>query len=107
MRVEEIPLRTWSEAKTMDKRDHFSDGVAAKLQHYFYRLIDPRNGSTFYVGRGQGDRIFAHAAGQQKASDPEDTCRCFSGSCRMSARRSAARPGSPLDETTTQKGGWT
>ena len=38
----------------MEKHDHFSDGVTAKLKHYVYRLIDPRNGSTFYVGRGQG-----------------------------------------------------
>jgi uncharacterized protein len=57
----------------MEKHGHFSDGVAAKLQHYVYRLIDPRNGSTFYVGRGQGDRVFSHAAGQQKASDPDET----------------------------------
>ena len=26
-----------------------------------YRLIDPRNGETFYVGRGVGNRVFAHS----------------------------------------------
>jgi hypothetical protein len=56
----------------MDKHDHFSDAVADKLQHYVYRLIDPRNGNTFYVGRGQKDRIFAHAAGLSKTRDPEE-----------------------------------
>ena len=25
-----------------------------------YRLIDPRNGETFYVGRGKGNRVFSH-----------------------------------------------
>jgi hypothetical protein len=25
-----------------------------------YRLIDPRNGETFYVGKGRGNRVFAH-----------------------------------------------
>jgi hypothetical protein len=26
-----------------------------------YRLLDPRNGETFYVGKGIGDRVFAHS----------------------------------------------
>jgi hypothetical protein len=56
----------------MDKHDHFSESVSIKLQCYVYRLIDPRNGNTFYVGRGQGDRVFSHAARQQKTSDAED-----------------------------------
>lgn len=50
----------------------FSEAVAQKLGHYVYRLIDPRNGTTFYVGRGQGNRVFSHAAGQQRANDVED-----------------------------------
>lgn len=29
---------------------------------YVYFLIDPRDGATFYVGKGRGDRIKAHAA---------------------------------------------
>lgn len=52
--------------------DNFSEIVSGKLRHYVYRLIDPRNGTTFYVGRGQGDRVFSHAAGQQKITDFED-----------------------------------
>ncbi len=42
-------------------RKSFSSGVAREIDHYVYRLIDPRNGQTFYVGRGQGDRVYAHA----------------------------------------------
>lgn len=38
----------------------FSSNVASKLKTYVYRLIDPRNGETFYVGKGQGNRVFAH-----------------------------------------------
>ncbi|KRW58934.1 LEM-3-like GIY-YIG domain-containing protein [Pseudomonas sp. TTU2014-080ASC] len=30
------------------------------LKNYVYRLIDPRNGDTFYVGRGVGNRLYAH-----------------------------------------------
>lgn len=39
----------------------FSKEVKEKLNHYVYRLVDPRNGQTFYVGEGCGDRVFAHA----------------------------------------------
>lgn len=38
----------------------FSSEVIAKLKHYVYRLVDPRNGQTFYVGEGCGNRVFAH-----------------------------------------------
>lgn len=46
---------------TMAVLDSFPKEVQAKLQFYVYRLIDPRNGQTFYVGKGQGNRLFAHA----------------------------------------------
>ncbi len=42
----------------------FSSEVGAKLKTYVYRLIDPRNGDTFYVGKGKGNRVFAHARGE-------------------------------------------
>ena len=45
------------------KIDSFSPEVAEKLQYYVYRLIDPRNGETFYIGKGKGNRVFAHARG--------------------------------------------
>lgn len=41
-------------------RDSFPDEVIERLQSYVYRLIDPRNGETFYVGKGRGNRVFAH-----------------------------------------------
>jgi hypothetical protein len=40
--------------------ESFPPGVTSKLKTYVYRLIDPRNGETFYVGKGRGDRVFAH-----------------------------------------------
>jgi hypothetical protein len=51
----------------------FSDHVCEKLGHYVYRLIDPRDGAKFYVGRGQGNRVFDHAAGRQAPTDSEST----------------------------------
>ena len=43
--------------------DRFPEGVIEHLKWYVYRLIDPRNGDTFYVGKGQRNRVFEHAKG--------------------------------------------
>jgi hypothetical protein len=40
--------------------DSFPEEVEKQLKWYVYRLIDPRNGETFYVGKGKGNRVFAH-----------------------------------------------
>lgn len=45
-------------------RDSFPAGVAEQLKWYVYRLIDPRNGETFYVGKGRGNRISIPAGGE-------------------------------------------
>ena len=38
----------------------FTKEVSDHLENYVYRLIDPRNGETFYVGKGKGNRVFDH-----------------------------------------------
>ena len=52
--------------------DSFPPEVAERLKWYVYRLIDPRNGETFCVGKGRGSRIFAHARGVLALTDDED-----------------------------------
>ena len=47
----------------------FSTEVIEQLQYYVYRLIDPRNGQTFYVGKGKGNRVFAHVNDALKGFD--------------------------------------
>lgn len=42
------------------KVSEFTHDVISKLDYYVYRLIDPRNGETFYVGKGKGNRMFQH-----------------------------------------------
>ncbi len=44
----------------MKRIDGFPPEVIEELQYYVYRLIDPRNGETFYVGKGKGNRVFSH-----------------------------------------------
>jgi uncharacterized protein len=57
----------------------FSPHVAHKLKNYVYRLVDPRTGETFYVGRGVGNRVFAHvrekSAAGEEASEKLDRIR--------------------------------
>lgn len=43
-----------------------------QLGFYVYRLVDPRNGTTFYVGKGKGNRVFQHMQDQIESPNPED-----------------------------------
>ncbi len=43
-----------------EEKNEFSLKVARELGYYVYRLIDPRNGETFYVGKGKNNRVFDH-----------------------------------------------
>ncbi len=46
----------------MENIQSFTPEVCRELNYYVYRLVDPRNGRTFYVGKGKNNRVFAHAA---------------------------------------------
>ncbi len=45
------------------EKNEFPPEVIEEIRNYVYRLIDPRNGETFYVGRGVGNRVFQHVNG--------------------------------------------
>lgn len=49
----------------------FPPEVCEAIGSYVYRLVDPRNGETFYVGKGTGNRIFQHAQGALKGNEDE------------------------------------
>jgi len=52
----------------------FSPGTAEKLRHYVYWLRDPRDGAVFYVGKGEGNRVFHHVKClEADAADDEET----------------------------------
>lgn len=51
--------------------EKFSSEIIEQLKWYVYRLIDPRDGQTFYVGRGIGNRVFDHINGLIKEQDDE------------------------------------
>ena len=50
----------------------FSSFVVDQLGHYVYLLSDPRTGEIFYVGKGIGNRVFAHAADALRDSRESD-----------------------------------
>ena len=51
--------------------ESFPADVARRLKTYVYRLVDPRNGETFYVGKGQGNRVFSHIRAEQNLEGDE------------------------------------
>ncbi|NKF50431.1 hypothetical protein G3R49_07560 [Shewanella sp. WXL01] len=52
-----------------NKPEQFSTEVISRLKYYVYRLIDPRNGETFYIGKGKANRVFAHAQGDIESDE--------------------------------------
>lgn len=56
----------------VEESEFFPPDVASKLKTYVYRLIDPRNGETFYVGKGQGNRVFSHICAEQNLEGDEN-----------------------------------
>jgi uncharacterized protein len=42
-------------------------GATEGLRCYVYALRDPRDGSVFYVGKGRGERVYAHVRAALKA----------------------------------------
>ncbi|WP_025209085.1 LEM-3-like GIY-YIG domain-containing protein [Hippea sp. KM1] len=41
----------------------FSERTIEKIGYYVYVLVDPRSDKIFYIGKGKGNRIFAHVNG--------------------------------------------
>jgi hypothetical protein len=64
----------------MNKIKEFSPFLSDVLGYYVYLLIDPETNKTFYVGKGIGNRIFAHlnnAIDSPQVSDKLDKIRCL------------------------------
>lgn len=57
----------------MKKFDRF---VCDRIGHYVYMLIDPRDNSIFYVGKGYGNRVFDHVNGALKSEADGDNEKC-------------------------------
>jgi hypothetical protein len=52
--------------------ERFPPEVIRHLGCYVYRLIDPRNGETFYAGKGKGNRLFEHVAAAFTPGTPNE-----------------------------------
>lgn len=54
-----------SEKKENCRLEKFEHRTSEELGHYVYILIDPRDKKPFYIGKGQGDRVFQHLKDSQ------------------------------------------
>ena len=61
-----------TQVRKMNEINEFPVEVISELKYYVYRLIDPRNGETFYVGKGKGNRVFQHMKGAIADEDNKD-----------------------------------
>jgi hypothetical protein len=50
----------------------FSPGTLENLRFYVYWLRDPRDKAVFYVGKGEGNRVFQHIKCLEKGAEPDE-----------------------------------
>ncbi|GAA1482383.1 hypothetical protein GCM10009624_28230 [Gordonia sinesedis] len=56
-----VPPSPNESPQNSDPQREFSARVAEQLGWYVYALRDPRDNRVFYIGKGKGNRVFAHA----------------------------------------------
>lgn len=64
----------------MNSDQYFDEKTIQALGYYVYLLIDPRDQKIFYVGKGKGNRVFAHindALENETVSDKLDKIRAI------------------------------
>lgn len=55
----------------MSLANGFPEEIHEKLGYYVYRLVNPSNDKTFYVGKGKGNRVFQHALAVENSQQRE------------------------------------
>ena len=65
--------------------------VSKALANYVYKLIDPRDGKVFYIGKGRGDRVLSHIREETAFKDNADADYVISS--KLSVIRSIKKEG--------------
>lgn len=62
-------MPTYQSSKEKIMKIEITPEISNALGHYVYKLIDPRDGKVFYIGKGQGDRVLSHVREEITAED--------------------------------------
>lgn len=62
-------MKTKNQTLPVEKHS-FSKKVLDLLDYYVYALIDSNNNTIFYIGKGKGNRVFAHVKEAKKLTSP-------------------------------------